>query len=510
MAIACFEFTGPNLCMKTISVAFLLSLLVSLLVAPVVLYVARRYNLHDNSNDERKIHHRKIPRLGGIAIAAGFFAPVVGLAFWDNYVSAEVFSDTLRLGGIVLLALIVFFVGLAEDLRGLAARWRFFAHLTVGAAAWAIGFRIETVAALGIEFSFPPLLSVAFTMLWFALVINAINLIDGLDGLAGGIVFIVTIGVFALALLKGATFMSLMTAALAGSLLGFLFYNFAPARIFMGDGGSYFLGFTIAALTLDASLKSSTVTMLGVPFLALGVPIFDTIYAFMRRALRGIPIARADKRHIHHRLREMGFNSRQVVALLYMLTAFGCAVPLTGVLKSDSMATAVVLVVSVASVMAVKLCGGRGICNLARHIADRYRQRRARFAAYESLISALSQNRPPEEVYSRLVNFAITEKCCGVRLAIRWRDGEPNIFSWRVSEDDEHAHSRLSHPFGGNGTVRGEVEFSLPEALSDVFSRDKEYFRSISWNLGRWIGGATRRHLERRPAQSPKIEGVRG
>ncbi len=464
------------------------SLVVSLAAAPVVLWSALKYKLHDPANEQRKVHGRNIPRLGGIAITLGFFAPVVALGFWDNTVSDEVYSDYVRLGGITVLALSAFGLGIADDLRGLAARWRLLGHFAIGAIAWAIGFRIEAISLMGLEMAFPPLVSALLTMLWFAVIINAINLIDGLDGLAGGIVFIVCSAVCVLAVLKGAVFMSLMTAALAGAIMGFLFFNFAPARLFMGDGGSYFLGFTIAALSLDASVKSSTVCILAVPMLALGVPLFDTVYAFMRRALRGIPFSQADKQHIHHRLRDMGFNSRQVVAVLYLVTATGCAIGLAGTLATDSIAIAIVFVYALAVLMATKLCGFRAMGNLFRHCLARYRQRKARFAALHALTDALSTNKSPGEVFTRLAAFGDAMHFRWITVTDTTAGTSRPLYCWssRNREFADKPVARLALPYGKNGGVRGEIEFAAPECIADALNRDRDYFSAIAWNLGRW------------------------
>ena len=165
-----------------------------------------------------------------------------------------------------------------------------------------LGFRIDAIAN---PFGEPIALgwaSLPFTMFWIVGVINALNLIDGLDGLAGGVALVAVITTFLVSLQRGHPLMMLFSAALAGAIVGFLFYNFNPASIFMGDTGSMFLGFVLAATAIQTNQKASTAVAVLIPAIALGLPIMDTLLAIGRRAVRGRPLFQADKEHIHHRL----------------------------------------------------------------------------------------------------------------------------------------------------------------------------------------------------------------
>jgi UDP-N-acetylmuramyl pentapeptide phosphotransferase/UDP-N-acetylglucosamine-1-phosphate transferase len=216
----------------------------------------------------------------------------------------------------------MFILGMVDDLRALGARRKLLIQLLLGLVAWQAGIRIEQFK-LPVLGSFVPLgpLALPVTLFWLVAMTNLINLIDGIDGLAGGI------GVLLMALLAwvgmgtGNGFYSLLCLGLMGALLGFLRFNFPPAKIYMGDGGAYFLGFFIGLLSIETSNKGTVVAALAAPVLALTVPILDTTLALVRRATKGLPLFRPDQEHIHHRLLRRVGDKRQVLLLLYALCA---------------------------------------------------------------------------------------------------------------------------------------------------------------------------------------------
>jgi UDP-GlcNAc:undecaprenyl-phosphate GlcNAc-1-phosphate transferase len=216
----------------------------------------------------------------------------------------------------------MFLLGMVDDLRALGARRKLLIQVFLGLVAWQAGIRIEQFK-LPLLGSFVPLgpLALPVTLFWLVAMTNLINLIDGIDGLAGGI------GVLLMALLAwvgmgtGNGFYSLLCLGLLGALLGFLRFNFPPARIYMGDGGAYFLGFFIGLLSIETSNKGTVVAALAAPVLALALPILDTSLALVRRATKGLPLFRPDQEHIHHRLLRRVGDKRQVLLLLYALCA---------------------------------------------------------------------------------------------------------------------------------------------------------------------------------------------
>ncbi|OGC10968.1 hypothetical protein A3K48_00280 [candidate division WOR-1 bacterium RIFOXYA12_FULL_52_29] len=297
--------------------SFLIALLVTVFCTPVARKVAFKIGAVDHPND-RKIHSTDIPRIGGVAIYAGFIAAVVfGLAL--GYFTG-VHLNPRPIIGILIGGTIVFLSGLKDDLRG---------SRPLTKLAW------QTLAAIvaiyfGIEISFfsnpfngiIPLfgfIAIPLTILWLVGMTNAINLIDGLDGLATGVIAISAGTLFFVALRTHQIEAALFIIAIAGAALGFLRYNFFPASIFLGDSGSYLLGFIVAAASIIGVFKTTLVVALIVPLLILGVPIFDTTFAILRRIKEKKNPFAADNRHIHHVLIRAGLTQREAVMSIYIV-----------------------------------------------------------------------------------------------------------------------------------------------------------------------------------------------
>jgi UDP-GlcNAc:undecaprenyl-phosphate GlcNAc-1-phosphate transferase len=308
--------------MRTATVALILSTLCAAILTPLVRKWALRWNLLDHALSARKVHGRPIPRLGGVAIALGFFAPLVGLLILRSDVGAMFLAERDLVLGLFIGGPLIAALGVYDDIKGANAGKKFAVQFAVAGVMYGFGFRVDSIANPFGEAIALGWLALPFTLLWFVGVINAMNLIDGLDGLAGGVALVAVATTFAISVERGHPLMILVCAALAGSIIGFLFYNFNPASIFMGDTGSMFLGFVLAASALRTHQKSSTAVAVLVPAIALGLPILDTLLAMGRRAVRGQPIFQADREHIHHRLLAAGFTHRQAVLVLYGLCVF--------------------------------------------------------------------------------------------------------------------------------------------------------------------------------------------
>ncbi len=318
--------------MITYLVAFLCAAMVSTFLTVVVRNRALKYGWVDQAKTSRKIHGTPVPRLGGIAIVCGFFAPLFGLLIVDSSVGRIFLGNTDLVSGLFCCGISTAFLGLYDDLRGSGAKLKFAIQFAAAGALYSLGFRIDHIAnpfgeplALG-------MLSIPFTLLWIVGIINAMNLIDGLDGLAGGVALFAVGANFILACAHGDVLLCLVMASLAGAVLGFLIFNFNPASIFMGDTGSMFLGFVLATVSIKTSTKSGTAVAMLVPILALGLPIMDTLLAVIRRSLLGRAIFSSDKEHIHHRImRVLVVSHRRAVLILYGLccvfaiTALGMA-----------------------------------------------------------------------------------------------------------------------------------------------------------------------------------------
>jgi UDP-GlcNAc:undecaprenyl-phosphate GlcNAc-1-phosphate transferase len=326
-------------------------------LTPAVRLFALRRGLLDHALGARKIHGKAVPRLGGLAIVGGFYAPLCALLVYRTGLGFMLFADRARLLGLLGGGLAIAALGLVDDLRGLGAGLKLLVQLSVALVLYQLGFRIEHLATpwgVPVELG---VLSLPITLLWIAGVVNAMNLIDGLDGLAGGVALFALGTTFAVAVFRAEPLMALFAAALAGSVAGFLFYNFNPASIFMGDTGSMFLGFILAASSIWTHQKSSTAVALLVPVVALGLPIADTLLAILRRALRGQPLFSADREHIHHRLLALGLSHRQAVLVLYgACVVLGVAALLLSFANSAQTA-AVLSVLSLVGFFAVRRLG---------------------------------------------------------------------------------------------------------------------------------------------------------
>jgi len=305
--------------MTTCLVAFLIAFVVSVVATLVVRPAARYLGIVDRPDGFRKVHSTAIPRLGGVAIFLAFLAPIAALYFvYRNDVSDLLYQRPLQLAGLLGGGAIALGMGIADDIRSLPVRWKFLLQIVAACVAFAAGIAIKSVSNPFGEPMVLGLLSFPFTVFWFVACMNAINLLDGLDGLAAGIGLFVTATMFLVALMFRNTFSMLLLSSLGGATLGFLLFNFYPAKVFLGDSGSMFLGFMVGGLSLLGSQKAETAVALFIPVVALGLPVLDTSLAIARRWSHRLPISAADKQHIHHVLLSWGLTQRQVVVMLYV------------------------------------------------------------------------------------------------------------------------------------------------------------------------------------------------
>ena len=296
------------------------AMLISFALTPLVMRLAHKIGAIDIPKDERRMHNKPIPRLGGLAIFIGCIISI--LAFADI---------TEQLRGIIIGATIIVSVGIVDDVRSLSAGVKLILQIVAALIAVGSGVVIDTIAnpfPFGGEYLGFGIWSIPITVIWIVAVTNSVNLIDGLDGLADGVSTIGALTMLIIALLVGDLELAIVTAALVGACVGFIPFNMNPAKIFMGDTGSTFLGYTLATISVLGLFKLYAVISFIVPFIILGFPIFDTCSAFTRRILKGQNPMKADRSHTHHKLIDMGMNQKQAVATLYMVsTVLGlCAV----------------------------------------------------------------------------------------------------------------------------------------------------------------------------------------
>jgi UDP-GlcNAc:undecaprenyl-phosphate GlcNAc-1-phosphate transferase len=288
------------------------------LFTPIVRRLAMRIGAVSTPGG-RNVNARMVPRLGGIAIALASASTLLTLMRVETKVGLILQAEPLRVLGLLGGSLIVFVVGVLDDTRRVRALYKLYAQVGAAILAFACGFRIEAISISTTASASMGIFALPITVLWIVGIVNAINLIDGLDGLAGGIVFFAGLTNLVIAYLGGNVLLAVVMSVMIGGVLGFLFFNFNPAKIFMGDSGSYFLGFLLATSSISGQ-KASTAVALLVPVVALGVPIFDTVFTIVRRFLERRPMFSPDRGHIHHRLLDMGLTHRRAVLTLYGVT----------------------------------------------------------------------------------------------------------------------------------------------------------------------------------------------
>ena len=284
-----------------------IAFLVAFISTPIVLRLAKKWGAMDAPCD-RKVHTFAMPRMGGLAIYAGFIAAVLATQTIDA-----------KLAGILIGCTIIVLLGIADDIKGLSPKVKLAGQTLAALVVVLFGVKVSILTNPFADVLFLEnfKLAIPFTVLWIVGVTNAVNLIDGLDGLAAGTSGIAAVTIGVVAFLEGHLAVAVLAIILAASVFGFLPFNFNPAKIFMGDTGSMFLGFTLSVLAVVGLTKSATIISVFIPVVILGIPIFDTMYAITRRFLNGTPIFQADKEHLHHQLLNMGLTHKQTVLTIY-------------------------------------------------------------------------------------------------------------------------------------------------------------------------------------------------
>ena len=346
----------------TIIAAFAVAAVLSYFFTPPVKNFAHKVGAIDVPKDARRMHKKPIPRLGGLAIYGGFLCSILIFGQLDETMLC------VLLGAAIIVAL-----GIFDDVLALGAKLKFVVQIVAAAIPVCIGnLQIGLFTNLNplsdTPFVHLGILAVPVTIIWIVGITNAVNLIDGLDGLAVGVSSIAAITMLAVALLTGNMPIAITMAALAGACIGFMPYNLNPAKIFMGDTGSTFLGYMLATVSIMGLFKFYTVISFAVPFLILGLPIFDTANAIIRRVAAGRSPMSPDRGHVHHKLIDMGFNQKQAVAILYAISA---TLGLTAVvLTSSGEVKAIVLLLAVLAAILVGACIIYGAEHWSKHAPE--------------------------------------------------------------------------------------------------------------------------------------------
>lgn len=352
------HFNGLN-----ITFAFIVALIIAFAATPIVKRLAFKVGAVDVPKDKRRMHKKPMPLLGGLAIFYGF---LVGVLCFAEF---RMPSGSINWGliGILVSSIIIVVLGILDDIKPRPALLKFAIQIVAAAIPVLLNVR---VFAISNPFSpdelirLPEWLSIGGSILWIVGVTNAVNLIDGLDGLAVGVSSIAAVALLSILLISYNTSLTLlvMAAALAGACFGFLPYNFNPAKIFMGDTGSTFLGFILACISIQGPFKMYVAFM--VPLLVLGLPIFDTLFAILRRLAKGQGIMTPDRGHLHHRLIDRGFSHRTTVIILYGMSAILAISAIVIILSGIS--RAVILIASVIIFMLIVL----GVVNTSNSASD--------------------------------------------------------------------------------------------------------------------------------------------
>jgi len=301
--------------MRSYLTVFVLSAVLGLLLSPGAARLARRAGALDATRDP------PVPRGGGLGIAAAAGLALLALALIFQPSRNLLRYSVGQLGPLLAGAAAILALGFADDVWHLDARLKFGLEVAIAAGLYALGLRAGTIwLPVGIV-NLGPVTGVLFTIFWIVLITNAFNLLDGIDGAAAGAAVFALLALFVTSIYLGKPIAAIYAAAVAGATLGFLPYNLAPARLFLGDAGSLLLGFVLATLSIRGATKGPTLVAIAIPVVAFALPLVDTLMAVARRALRGAPIFKGDREHLHHRLLDVGLTPRQAMALIYAVSA---------------------------------------------------------------------------------------------------------------------------------------------------------------------------------------------
>jgi len=503
--------------LKLALAVIILSGLATVALTPLAKRLALAVGAMDYPSERRKVHARPVPRLGGVAI----FLPVM----LSLVLGFTMLQGTSRVLGLIeILGLLgassaVFLLGVYDDIRRARAPMKLIWQIAAAGLLYLSGVRISEVwtpfgwmADLGV-FALP------FTLLWLVGLSNGMNLVDGIDGLAAGVAATASLTMLIISMNLGDIQMTVMAAALLGSLLGFLPFNFHPAKIFLGDCGAMFLGFFLAAVSVLGNQKSASAVAMGVPIIALGIPIFDTLLAFIRRVLRGKHPFQADRDHLHHRLLALGMSQKRAAILLYGASAFLAVMALLMITANWGVATLILLclgLVTVAAMERVKAREFKELCRLFQYGERRRRPPRYRAMLVRNTVPLMAQCETPEALQALLeeVRKDLGLETLRVRLhGPHWQRfmngmGELVVVETAPFRDPDLVDIAGKPSWNGrtdilvNNQAVGEIFVSKPAwKRRRTSEKDEELLQFLADGLGEWV--ATRQKaMEQRPIAS--------
>ena len=433
--------------MKTYFALFLIATIASLVTTPLIRRLCERYKLLDVPLDGRRIHRTAVPRLGGIALFISCLSALSLLPFWDNLLTQTLSGMKSEILTLLIPATLVLLLGAYDDLRGANAVVKFVGLGLIATLFYATGGRIDALSIpLFGSVELPPLVSFVVTVVWLVGIANAFNLIDGLDGLASGVALFSSLVILGVSVSQDRPLTIVVALVLCGALAGFLRYNFNPASIFLGDSGSLFTGFLLAALSVLGTQKATTAVAIVVPILAFGVPVVDTAMTMGRRLVSRKPVFEGDNEHIHHMLLARGWSQRRAALVLYAACALFGLVALIFPATGSKLTGFMLFVISVAVIIAVghlryhevdELRAGvkRTVADRRLRVANNIRVRRAALA-----VSKASDLDAMFEATRHLLecgefSFASVEVGPAGRRRVYWSwpdENEPSSADWSI------------------------------------------------------------------------------
>ena len=456
--------------MTTCLGAAALAFIAAVLGTVVVRRLALRLGVVDRPDGYRKIHQREMPRLGGVAIYAAFALPLVALwCFPTTGLAPLIRRHAVELLGLLAGSAVALTAGIVDDARGLSPRWKLLAQAVAASIVIAAGLSLDAISnpfggtiRLG-------LLGYPITLLWLVGCMNAVNLLDGLDGLAAGACLFVSITLFLVSMMFGQTLCMVLMACLSGAILGFLCFNFHPASIFLGDSGSMLLGLLVGALSLLGTCRARVAGAQLIPVIALGLPLLDTTLAILRRWSRKLPVSAADRQHVHHVLLSMGLSHRRAVLILYLAcVSLGGAAMLVTVERAE--VTLLVLgSLGIAVFASARLLGAPRLVDLWGRVSEELARSHRASEARVAVARAIARMRAASSTDALWQEFCEVPRGLDLDFAtLRLHDSpyaEPLVLSWpgssgeamgRLALEPDVWSARLS--IRGNGSAFGELE----------------------------------------------------
>ena len=485
---------------------YLVAFTLSVFLVPVVRRLALKVGAVDMPDRVRKIHIAAVPRMGGVAIFVAFIVPVVagyflgasGVLRVSLRVHEAICRAPVEAAGLLSACLLMLLLGVYDDIRHVSPKVKIAVQIAAALILCAVGIRIDQVSN---PFGGGPLsfgvFAIPITVFWVLAITNAMNLIDGMDGLGPGVGLFVAVTMFLMAMFYDVQLVQPLTAALVGAIIGFLIFNFHPAKIFMGDSGSLFVGFFLSAVAIQGDMKR----LLLIPVVALALPIFDTALAILRRWSRGLPMSTPDKQHLHHRLMRMGFSQREAVFILYGVSVIlGCTALVLMMLQDTRQVVIMIAGMAVVGVIVgVHILGGRDFSTIGGRIVTLLRRKRSRRDAWVKLYettakleNAVGMSQLWDDVSELLGALDVDAAVLHVARA----EHPPEEFSWRheVADVPQESVEGWTCRFAMSQEGRFSAEFRmekdtkrspLPDALPEMIGVLRD---GMVKALGRLVG----------------------